>query len=180
MPSTQNQPSRSAPGGEGFSPDGGRKRYLIAPRRGRTLAAAGLRPMSAGHLRGMVKSIPGIEVVGVDVSGYATHNALEEVRPRLQIADARALPFRDDSFDLVISITTLHNLDREGCRQAFGEIERVSRGGQFITVDAWRDAEERRRVEMWNLTALTAMHVDDWKDFFRNAGYGGDYYWFLP
>ncbi len=32
----------------------------------------------------------------------------------------------------------------------------------------------------WNLTGLTIMHVDDWKEFFAENGYSGDYYWFIP
>ena len=32
----------------------------------------------------------------------------------------------------------------------------------------------------WNLTAQTMMSVDDWKVFFAEAGYTGDYYWFFP
>ncbi len=32
----------------------------------------------------------------------------------------------------------------------------------------------------WNLTAQTIMHVDEWKDFFAEHGYSGDYYWFIP
>lgn len=126
------------------------------------------------------KMIPGIKVQGVDISTYAIANAKEEVKPYLRVGDARELPFEDDSFDLVVSITTLHNLDREGCKKALQEIERVSRGGKFITVDAYRNEEEKKRMDMWNLTALTYMHVDEWKRFFDEAGYTGDYYWFIP
>jgi hypothetical protein len=32
----------------------------------------------------------------------------------------------------------------------------------------------------WNLTAQTIMHVDEWKAFFAEVGYTGDYYWFIP
>ena len=126
------------------------------------------------------KVIPGIKVQGVDISTYAIANAKEEVKPYLQVGDARELPFEDNFFDLVVSITTLHNLDREGCKKALQEIERVSRGGKFITVDAYRNEEEKKRMDMWNLTALTYMHVDEWKKFFDEAGYTGDYYWFIP
>jgi hypothetical protein len=31
----------------------------------------------------------------------------------------------------------------------------------------------------WNLTARTVLHVDEWKDLFKEAGYTGDYYWFI-
>ncbi len=124
--------------------------------------------------------IPGIKVHGVDISRYALDEALPEVRPWLKPGDAQALPFQDRSFDLVISINTIHNLAPEDCKQALREIQRVTRKSAFITVDAYRNEEERRRMEMWNLTALTVLHVEEWKALFKEAGYQGDYYWFIP
>ena len=50
----------------------------------------------------------------------------------------------------------------------------------LITVDAYRNEEENKRMNMWNLTALTYMHTEEWKKFFKEAGYTGDYYWFIP
>jgi len=124
--------------------------------------------------------IPGITVKGVDVSAYAIEHAIESMRPHVSVADARALPFADKSFDVVISINTIHNLEREDLVKALREIERVNRRGAFITVDAYRTDEERRRMEAWNLTARTILPVDGWKELFAEAGYTGDYYWFIP
>jgi len=52
------------------------------------------------------------------------------------------------------------------CETALLEIERVSRRGSFITLDAYRNNEEKDRMEAWNLTTKTVMHVDKWKEFF--------------
>jgi len=124
--------------------------------------------------------IPGITVKGIDISEYAISHAIDDMKPFVMVADARKLPFQDKSYDVVISINTIHNLDRDDCAQALREIERVSRGKSFVTVDAYRNDEERAAMEAWNLTAKTMMHVDDWKKFFKEAGYTGDYYWFIP
>jgi ubiquinone/menaquinone biosynthesis C-methylase UbiE len=124
--------------------------------------------------------IPGLEVKGIDVSGYAIENALDSMNPHVSVGDARALPFPDDSVDVTISITTIHNFNREDCIIALKEIERVSRRGAFVTVDAYRTEEERTAMDAWNLTALTVLHVDEWKELFSEAGYSGDYYWFMP
>jgi len=124
--------------------------------------------------------IPGIGVSGIDISEYAISHAKEEIKENVQVADARELPFEDSSFDLAISVTTLHNLKREDCKKGLQELERVSRGGKFITMDAYRNDEEKERMGMWNLTALTYMHVKEWKEFFYEARYTGDYYWFIP
>jgi SAM-dependent methyltransferase len=128
----------------------------------------------------LTRLIPGIEVQGLDLSAYAIENALPEVRDRVQVANAVSLPFADDRFDVVISINTVHNLERAECGKALAEIERVSRGKSFITVDAWRSEEERERMYAWNLTAKTIMSVDEWVAFFDEVGYTGDYYWFIP
>lgn len=126
------------------------------------------------------KVIAGIAVRGIDISEYAIANAIEDMKPHVEVGDAKKLPFEDDSFDVVISINTVHNLEREQCGQALKEIERVSRGKSFITVDAYRSEEEKEAMSAWNLTAKTIMQVDEWKAFFAEIGYHGDYYWFVP
>ena len=131
-------------------------------------------------LHDLRESIPGIQVQGVDVSEYAIDQSKEEVKPFLQVADARQLPFPDKSFDVVISINTVHNLEGDHLSQALLEIERVSRGKSFITVDAYRTDEEKELMYAWNLTAKTILHVDEWKELFDAVGYTGDYYWFMP
>jgi len=131
-------------------------------------------------LHDLKELVPGIVVKGIDVSEYAIEHALPSVREDVLVADARSLPFADKSFDVVISINTVHNLDRADCIHALREIERVSRGRSFITVDAFRNEEEMRRMFAWNLTAKTILSVDDWIALFAEAGYTGDYFWFIP
>lgn len=123
--------------------------------------------------------MPEIDIHGIDVSEYAIANAKPEVADRVQVADAKALPFEDSSFDLVIGINTLHNLPLDECKQAFREIMRVTRKDAFVMNDAWRNEQEKQSMLAWNLTALTYMHVDDWKALFDEVGYTGDYFWFI-
>jgi SAM-dependent methyltransferase len=123
--------------------------------------------------------MPEADVRGIDVSSYAIEHAKEEVREFVQVADAMQLPYPDNSFDLVISINTIHNLPLDQCKQALREIQRVSKKNAFVTMDAWRNEAEKKAMLAWNLTALTYMHVDDWKKVFDEVGYTGDYYWFI-
>ncbi len=118
-------------------------------------------------------------LAGLDISTYAIDNALPSVKPVLQLGTASTLPFQNNSFDLVISINTIHNLPLDECKRALQEIERVSLGHSFITVDAWRNDDERQRMLGWNLTALTYMSTADWKQLFAEVGYTGDYFWFI-
>ncbi len=128
----------------------------------------------------LTQLIPGIKVEGVDISTYAVENALDDMKTKIKVADAAELPYEDNTFDAVFSITTVHNLDRPECAKALKEIERVSKGKSFVTLDAYRDDEEKDMMNAWNLTAKTYMHVDEWREFFSDAGYNGDYYWFIP
>lgn len=128
----------------------------------------------------MQRLISGITVAGIDISEYAIKNAISEIKPFLRIGNATDLPYDDKSFDVVISITTLHNLDLAECAKGLKEVMRVSRGKAFVTLDAYRNNQEKEAMFAWNLTAKTVMHVDEWKVFFKDIGYTGDYYWFMP
>ena len=131
-------------------------------------------------LHDLAESIPGITLKGIDISEYAIKNAMVNMKLHLQVANATQLPFPDKAFDVVISINTVHNLDRNDCAKALQEIERVNRGHSFITVDAYRNDEEKERMYKWNLTAKTIMSVEEWITFFKDVGYTGDYFWFIP
>lgn len=126
------------------------------------------------------EAIPNITIEGIDISSYAIENAKDEVKQFLKVGNAKELPYEDNAFDVVISINTIHNLERDDCAKALQEIERVSCGKSFITVDAYRNEEEKEAMYAWNLTAKTIMSVDEWIAFFDEVGYTGDYYWFIP
>ena len=123
--------------------------------------------------------IPGAEIKGVDVSNYAKENSIESMQDNIVVANANNLPFPDDYFDLVIAINTLHNLPLIDCKQAFREINRVTKNNSFVMNDAWRDAKGKQSMLNWNLTALTYMSCDDWEELFKEVDYKGDYYWFF-
>jgi ubiquinone/menaquinone biosynthesis C-methylase UbiE len=126
------------------------------------------------------KIIPGIKVSGIDISRYAVQNSKIEVRRFLKVANAKKLPFPDKSFDVVVSINTIHNLNKRDFAKSLKEIMRVTKKYAFITVDAYRNNKEKKKMYMWNLTAKTIMSVKKWKLFFKKNNYTKDYYWFVP
>tara|TARA_B110001452_G_C15138160_1_gene396336 strand:- start:315 stop:971 length:657 start_codon:yes stop_codon:yes gene_type:complete len=128
----------------------------------------------------LVQLIPNIKMKGIDISEYAIKNSKPEVSNLLKVASADNLPFEDDSFDYVISVNTIHNLSLSDCKKAIKEIVRVSKKGSFITVDAYSNEEEKKRMYEWNLTARTIMSTDEWKKIFKECEYKGDFYWFVP
>lgn len=143
---------------------------------------AGDRVLDIGCAKGflvkdLMKVCPGLEVFGIDISEYAVMHCEPEVVGRLQVGDARKLPFPDDSFTLAISINTVHNLERENCVVALKEMQRVSPKAGYVQVDAYRNPQERQIFEDWMLTAKTYGMPDDWVRILGEAGYKGDYFW---
>ncbi len=126
------------------------------------------------------EALPELTVAGVDVSDYCLENALPSIKPWLRHASCDSLPYPDKSFDLVISIATIHNLDVEGVKRSLREIMRVSKKYAFIKVNGYRTEQEHEELEKWNLVAKTILPVDEWKRVFAETGYTGDYYWFTP
>lgn len=120
------------------------------------------------------------DLYGIDISEYAIENSIQSIKNKLKVNDAKALPYEDNFFDLVISINTIHNLEAKECGMSLKEISRVSKGNAFITVDAFNNDYEKEKMYAWNLTAKTIMSVDEWKKFFKKVNYNGDYFWFIP
>ncbi|HKX01216.1 MAG TPA: class I SAM-dependent methyltransferase [Methylomirabilota bacterium] len=144
--------------------------------------AAGQRVLDVGCAKGFLLHdlrlvVPGLRVAGLDVSSYAIAHAMEDVRPWLTVGSAERLPFPAGSFDLVVSINTVHNLDRAECVRALVEIERVGRGHRYVQVDSWLNDSQREKFERWQLTARTYSDPAGWRRLFAEAGYRGDYYW---
>lgn len=131
-------------------------------------------------LHDFTQVIPGIKVIGIDISEYAIANAMESVKTFVAVGNAKDLIFPDKSFDLVISINTVHNLELEECKRAIAEIERVKKNRSFLVLDSYRDPAEEDRMRKWNITGRTILSVEEWMGLFRDVGYTGDYYWFIP
>jgi protein-L-isoaspartate(D-aspartate) O-methyltransferase len=123
----------------------------------------------------ITQACPGIEVVGLDVSNYAIEHAKEEVKPFLHSGTATELPFPDRSFDLVISITTLHNLYCYELDRALREMERVARGAKYLCVESYRNEEEKVNLLYWQLTCEMFCTPREWEWWFTHTGYTGDY-----
>ncbi len=119
--------------------------------------------------------VPGIEVTGIDISEYALEHAKEEIRDRLEKGNAVRLPFDDNSFDLVISLTTLHNLKIFDLKKAVQEIERASKGNSYIMVESFRNDKEEVNMLYWQLTCASYYAVDEWEWLYKEWGYTGDY-----
>ena len=121
------------------------------------------------------KLLPNAKLVGFDISKYALENAKEEIKENLFIHKAEDFyPFGDNEFDLVISLTTLHNLKIYDLKRALQEIERVGKNG-YIVVESYRDDKELFNLECWALTCESFFRPEEWIWLFNEFGYRGDY-----
>lgn len=121
------------------------------------------------------QSVSGIELAGIDISEYALDNAKEEMKSYLKLGNAIELPYETNSFDLVLSINTLHNLDLPDLEKALIEIERVSKGNKYIVLDSYRTEEEKVNLMYWQLTCECFYTPKEWEWIFKQCGYSGDY-----
>jgi len=121
------------------------------------------------------KLLPKSRLVGFDISKYAVENSKEEIKDNLYLHKAQDhLKFDDKEFDLVISITTLHNLNIYDLKSALNEIERVGKN-KFIVIESYRNEEELFNLECWALTAEAFFNPEEWIWLFDDFGYTGDY-----
>jgi ubiquinone/menaquinone biosynthesis C-methylase UbiE len=128
-------------------------------------------------VKDLLGALPGLEAFGLDVSEYALMHCEPEAVGRLHLGSAVKLPFPDNSFACVLSLNTIHNLDRADLIVALKEIERLAPGRGFVQVDSYRTPEQKAVFEEWVLTAKFHDYPDGWVRLFQEAGYTGDYYW---
>jgi ubiquinone/menaquinone biosynthesis C-methylase UbiE len=119
--------------------------------------------------------VPGINVIGIDVSRYAIENAKEEVKPYLHIGNANSLTFPDNSFNFVFSINALHNLHCYDLEPALKEMERVGKKNKYLCVESYRNEDEKVNLLYWQLTCESFNTPEEWDWWFKKTGYTGDY-----
>lgn len=121
------------------------------------------------------KIFPNSEIIGLDISKYAIENSKTEIKSNLILGNANNLPFEKNSFDLVISLNTLHNLFCFDLFQSLKEIERVGKKNKYICVESYRNENEKVNLLYWQVTCESFFTVDEWKWWFQKSNYTGDH-----
>ena len=100
-----------------------------------------------------------VDQAGNSPRAFLRNAAIEGVTDRVAVktADAREMPFADESFDLVLSSWVLHNIVRRRERErALTEIARVLKpGGEAIIVDVWLGFEYARFFRRADFAQIT-------------------------
>jgi len=122
-----------------------------------------------------LKVIPDAEIYGIDISPYAIANSKKEIQDRLRVGSSTDLPWPDDYFDLVISITTLHNLHAYDLEPSLREMERVGKRNKYLCVESYRNEQEKANLLYWQVTCEAFNTPKEWEWWFEKTGYSGDY-----
>jgi SAM-dependent methyltransferase len=123
---------------------------------------------------------PNFVLRGLDISSYCFDNAMPDIKSVFDVGSCDSLPYDDDSFDVVIAIATIHNLELDGVKNSLREIMRVARRGAFVKVNGYRSQDERDALHAWNLVAKTILSELEWEKTFQEVGYSYDYDFFRP
>jgi len=127
-----------------------------------------------------LSEVSGISVSGIDISEYCYKNAISSAKPFIVIGSCDNLPWPDNYFDLVVSIATIHNLDKKGVKKSLEEIVRVTKNDAFIKVNGYSNQEELDRINGWNLVADTTLSQNEWLEVFKETNYNYDFDFFIP
>ncbi len=123
----------------------------------------------------MLKIIPDLEIHGFDVSTYALKKNFKIKNLKIFRHKAESkFPYKNKTFDLVISINTLHNLKIFELEKAIKEINRVGKK-KYIAVESFKDERQLFNLQCWALTCQTFFSYDEWKWLYKSLKYNGDY-----
>ncbi len=141
----------------------------------------GMRVLDAGCAKGFLvkdlrEALPGLEVIGLELSQYAIDHAHPDAKPHLIQGTIEEMPF-EQPFDAVLCLDTVHNLPRDRASKALQEIQRLSHGRAYVRVDSYHTPEQRAIFESWVLTAEFHGYPAEWLALFQEVGYTGDYSW---
>ena len=119
--------------------------------------------------------IPDIDIIGIDSSSYALVHAKDEIKPFLfKHKVEEKLVYKDNEFDLVISLGTFHNLRLPDLRAALIEMERVGEC-KYLMLESYRNENELFNLQCWALTAESFFDKEEWIFLYNLFGYNGDY-----
>ena len=119
--------------------------------------------------------LPELRIAGFDISKHGLENAKEEVKDFLFIHRAQdPYPYKDNEFDLVISLGCVHNLRIFELETALKEIERVGQKG-YIMKESYRNEQEQFNLQCWALTCESFFDHEEWPWIYEHFGYKGDY-----
>ena len=129
-----------------------------------------------GYLLFEIKKIlPKINILGYDYSKYAIINSKKEIKRYLKVKDIRnKFSFKNNQFDLVLSLGTLHNFELSDLYKTIKEINRIAKR-KYIMVESYRNDREQFNLQCWALTCQTFLSKKEWINLYKFLDYKGDF-----
>ena len=121
------------------------------------------------------KYLPNCEIKGIDISRYCKLRAMEKIKKYIKVGTCEKLPYTNKYFDFVVSISTIHNVNKSGIERSLREIIRVSKKNSFIRVKGYSNLREKKEIDDWNIVAKSNLSQKNWIKIFKKTGYMGDY-----
>jgi len=123
----------------------------------------------------IIKILPKITIVGFDISKYGISKSKKEIKKNIFVKKAQdKFKYRNNYFDLVISLACLHNLEIYDLKRSINEIERVGKK-KYIMIESYRNEKELFNLQCWALTCESFFSKKEWKWLFNECRYKGDY-----
>lgn len=112
----------------------------------------------------------GLEVYGVDASDYAVQNAHPDIKDKIQLGDAKNLPFDDNFFSFAFGKEVLPHIEENSVKVVINECLRVSKGKIFFEIGCGSTEEEIERMKAWDLTQTCVKTSNWWENKFKEIG----------
>ena len=126
-------------------------------------------------LKEMLLIEPNLKITGIDSSSYAIKHSIKCKNLNIFWCKAeKKFPFKNNYFDLVISLATLHNLEIKNLEKSIKEIERVGKK-KYIMLESYRNDKELFNLQCWALTCNSFFSKKEWVWIYKKFGYKGDY-----
>jgi 2-polyprenyl-3-methyl-5-hydroxy-6-metoxy-1,4-benzoquinol methylase len=123
-----------------------------------------------GYLGKWINKLGGGEVWGCDISDYALEKCVIPNKFKFEAGKDEL----KENYDLIISITTLHNLLLPNLKQAIKQIDEHSKQA-YICVESYRNEKELYNLQCWALTCEQFLRPEEWRFLFDEWRYKGDY-----
>ncbi len=133
---------------------------------------------TGAFLQAVAAAHPKVRLAGVDISPEMLAVARQRlpVGVKLQVASADALPFRDDSFDIVVTTSAFHFFRVPN--EVLNEMRRILRPGGRLVVTDWCDDYLACRICDRLLRLFSSAHYrvygsTEYRAFLEGAGFDG-------
>ena len=123
------------------------------------------------------KLVPGINCTGVEDHFYPIKERKKEVKKFIKYSNFTKLPFKKNSFDCIIGVSSIYTYNFGDLLKIFNEIKRVSKNNNIlITLASYENTKDLEKLLNWTTLSTVILKKKDWLRLFKEIGYKGDYF----